>query len=211
MGAHGYFQTYQYNDKEKIRESWLELQKDEAFESGQGPYAGNSTTFGPGLKFVDKVFETPDEAQSWILDHHQKWDSAYVVYYKIASRLSKAQLQRAAKASEKCNLLRNKKKDWLSDQISKFYKRKSDYVGCKSCGSKLNLQSMEETQSRMPTHPKAYPSCLVCGHSFMKQSQQNKLASFDEKIEAAGRASAEARRPKRSDKLGAIVGGWAAS
>jgi DNA-directed RNA polymerase subunit RPC12/RpoP len=211
MGAHSYFDWYQFSDKEKIRDAWECRQDDDAWSSGNDSYAGNATTFGEGLVFHDKVFDTITEAENWILDHHQKWSSALVVYYRIPLPLTEAQKRKAEKASEENLNLIKEKKLWLAGQIDKFYARKSKHVGCKSCGSKISVKFMKEMQDRLPVHLKAYPGCPVCQVSWIKPSQLARLEAFDRKITAAGLAFNEAKRPKLSSELGAVVGGWAAS
>lgn len=72
MGAHDLMATLNGSlNIDDVRRHFEKWQEEDAYESGQGAYAGNWTTFR-GLKFKNTVFENEEAAREYILDYHEK-------------------------------------------------------------------------------------------------------------------------------------------
>ena len=80
MGADFNAMTVLGQNKKKAEKEFKKAQKDDLYSNGH-EYSGG---FGmaPGLEFVDKTFKTHEEADEWLCENCQKWESAKAVSYK---------------------------------------------------------------------------------------------------------------------------------
>ena len=222
MGAHSYTVTYRFSSREKVASAWASLCEEDAYESGSGTYAGNSTTMGPNVSFQNKLFSSEEEAYEWVIKNHRKWcDPLACSFYlpKASGERSKAKIQRA---KEKLMKEEKNKMEWMNDQINTFLGRSSELVGCKGCGSKLSRKQLSNSRftslgshhrysdGGYSTHYGRLPQCPLCSHSLLSNSANEKLVKLSERVEKAKSALAEAQKPTPSKDIGWVVGGWAA-
>lgn len=216
MGAHDYTVTYTFYDKSKVKSSWGSLCEEDAYDSGSGAYAGNATTMGKNPQFYDKAFDSEAEAYQWVMDNHRKRGQPYACSFYLPKETSTAKQKRIDKAKEKLNAAKRKKLDWMNAEIDSFASRKSAFIGCKCCGSKLSRDwmSKEWTKGRQSIYYwgfPAMPTCPICKESLLSETAKGRLERLNQKVLEAEGALKKAEAPEPSKKLGWVVGGWAAS
>lgn len=82
MGAHDLTATLPGGlNIDAVKRHFEQWKAEDAQESGSGAYAGNWTTF-PGLEFKSTLFQDEEAAREYILDYHEKRESAIAVRYK---------------------------------------------------------------------------------------------------------------------------------
>lgn len=222
MGAHSYTVTYRFSSREKVSSNWASLCEEDAYESGSGAYAGNATTMGKHVRFYDKLFSSEEEAYNWVIHNHQKWGDPYACSFylpKTAGERAKAKIQHA---KEKLVQEKKKKMEFMNEEIKAFLGRSSQFVGCKSCGSKLSRKHFANSRFTSLGSHSVYrdgnyftqygrlPKCPLCSHSLISNSANAKLVKLNERVEKAERALQEAEKPSPSKDVGWVVGGWAA-
>ena len=83
MGASEDFRTYPKQDvwgggirtRSDIEKLFAGDQKQSAYEDGHS-YSGQIGVMPTGISWVDKTFESYNEAENYILENHEKWDEA---------------------------------------------------------------------------------------------------------------------------------------
>jgi len=100
MGATNATITYQTDDRAKVQKAFRADTERARFEDGHDPYSGSiGQKTGIG-RWAPNTFATAEEAEEWVMDHSDKWDSdAAAAHYYVPT---KTQEERARKASEKC-------------------------------------------------------------------------------------------------------------
>lgn len=215
MGAHDYTVTYDFYDKTKVKKAWESLYEEDSYESGSGAYAGNATTMGDCPQFYDKAFASRKEARRWVLDNHQKWGQPYACSFYLPKETSAAKQKRIDKAKQKLDDAKKNKLDWMNAEIDSFSSRKSAFIGCKCCGSKLSRDWMSKgwSKGRQSNYYWGFPSlptCPVCKESLLSETAKTRLERLNQKVLDAEAALEKAEAPEPSKKLGWVVGGWAA-
>jgi len=83
MGAS--FESHRFSAKteaEAIKHAKT-YQQQRQHEDGHGPYTGHLGTAGVGVQRRNGsqpyLFATVEEAEDWVLEHHNKWDLPYLV------------------------------------------------------------------------------------------------------------------------------------
>lgn len=210
MGASGYYITVNVDDKKKVQERWDGAYEEDAYESGQGAYAGNATTMGKVIaRFYDKKFDSENEAIDFLHETHRKWSPPIAVSFKLPIEPGKRWQAKKDKAHNKRNVASDKLKLAQRAIRQAFIDRKSKFVGCKNCGSKLSHEHMTLNMKRFPAG-NSIPDCPVCKASLLSNTDQNKLAKLKEKLDKAEEEYRAASRPPVGKKIGWVVGGWAA-
>ena len=88
MGAHNEIRIVpksQIRSIKKLRQWWDSAVDHDQWENGHSAYSGGIGTFGHGFNLShlkDKPFSSRCIAEDYILDHHEKWQSALVVTFK---------------------------------------------------------------------------------------------------------------------------------
>ena len=217
MGAHDYTVTYRFYDKTKVENAWESLYEEDSYESGSGAYAGNATTMGRHPQFYDKAFDSEAEAYRWVMDNHKKWGQPYACSFYLPKETSAARQRRIDKAKQKLDDAKKNKLDWMNSEIDSFLSRKSALIGCKCCGSKLSRDWMSKGWSKgrqsnlyWGSPSSALPTCPVCKESLLSETAKTRLERLNQKVLDAEAALEKAEAPEPSNKLGWVVGGWAA-
>jgi len=138
-----------------------------------------------------------------MLNHHEKRDPAVAVSFFLTKKSTEGDAKRMA-AADKANKARKDYFDLHERLCQAFAARKSAYIGCHVCGSKLS-------RMHLCTPTAISTVCPLCKTSLISKTDQARLAKAEEKQRAAERAYQDSRKPKPGECLGWIVGGWAAS
>lgn len=206
MGGHPDYRIYDTQDRAEVEKRWKADQKQAAHDNGHDAYAGTIATMRGGIAaWYDKSLATEDEAVEFLLSHHNKWDPAVAVSFFLTSKeKDAAREKRTAAAMEKANKARA---DYfaLHEKIcQRFAARKCARVGCMGCGSLLSHAFL--------CRPNAISAvCPLCKRSLISKTDQARLDKAQAKREAADKAYQESKKPRPGEKLGWLVGGWAAS
>jgi len=72
-------------EKNKVVRSMIEAkfqqdQESSAYESGHS-YSGAIGVMPSGVNWIEKTFDSSEEAEKYITEYHNKWDKAMGVYY----------------------------------------------------------------------------------------------------------------------------------
>ena len=67
--------------KEEVLSKFNDRCEQDGYESGHS-YSGSFSQFR-GLRFTDQVFETTDEAETYVMDKGEKWGPAVAVRHKV--------------------------------------------------------------------------------------------------------------------------------
>lgn len=122
------------------------------------------------IRWLDNVSvqDDYDEAKKYIETHDKGWYDCLAVKYYDTSKLkpsanAKKLAESVASAQNAYNTLREK-------VISDFFGTKSEYIGCKECGSRLSKAYLKR------------PSCPLCGNSLLSETASNRLEKAKAKI-----------------------------
>lgn len=215
MGAHSYLVTFEVSNRVEVSKRWGSIVEDDAYESGRGPYAGNATTLGTQIRFRDERLSSHREAEEYVLDNHNKWDSPLACSYYLPVKPTERDKRRVESAKAKLQSVKEKKYDAMASMYDAFFGRKSEFIGCKECGSRLSVARLKEKfssrgkRSSWINYP-SIPACPLCSASLLSETNRNRIIRLTEKVEIAERKLREASRPKAGKKLAWVVGGWAA-
>jgi hypothetical protein len=206
MGAHSSYLTYKDSDREKVKKAFLADQQEAVYEDGAGPYSGTIATMRGGIgQWYDKKFPAEDAAVDFMLEMHQKWDPAVAVSYLLPKAPTETQKKRIEEARTRIKDAQDHANELHKKLRETFKARTSKFLGCATCGSKLNHEKIVAlTQySRI--------ACPLCQTSLLSETDQNRIAAAKTKVEERQKALAELQKPDTGTEYGWVVGGWAAS
>ena len=218
MGAELYTVTYKISSKKEVQKAWEDQVEEDGYESGRGAYAGNATSLGTSISWINRTFASEDEAYEFISEKHHKWSGPMACSFYLPAEDSSRKKARIAKAKEKLLEKKTKKYDFMLKSLNSFRNRKAALVGCKCCGSKLSLEyiSKELRDGRRPKNngyawfdPPSLPLCAVCRTPLYSASTMERIKKLTLSVEEAEKALKKAEKPTPSKKFGWIVGGWA--
>ena len=137
------------------------------------------------IRWLDKepICTSHDEAEERIKELDNGWyDQLAIRYYE-----AKEGVNTHSKAYENAvQMLENASKSY--DELKKklheaFFNRKSEYVGCKECGSKLSIKYLSKT------------NCPLCGRNLLSETDTDRLMKADQRrIEAMKRVTTEDKK-----------------
>lgn len=116
---------------------------------------------------TDKVFDTSEEAREYINAHDNGWYDGIAVKF-----LSFDGVEASAKVKEyraKIADTAQKKREYINAHSVKT--QKAAYIGCPSCGSRLNKEKLRGE------------SCPLCYTDLRSASTLERIASFDKKVQ----------------------------
>jgi len=205
VGAHSSYVTYKDSDREKVKKSFLADQKEAVYEDGAGPYSGTIATMRGGIsQWYDKKFATEQEAVDFMLDQHEKWGPAVAVSYLLPQAPGDAQKKRIEEARTRIKDAEDHSSELNKKLRETFKARTSKFLGCASCGSKLNHEKLVALTQYTRI------ICPLCQTSLLSETDQNRLAAAKLKVEERQKALAELQKPDTGTECGWVVGGWAA-
>lgn len=145
--------------------------------------------FGPQMHIHDDVIcDSWDDAVKWIDDHDKGFYDDHAVRYR--KNISPTVTMR--KKKEMINRIRASYSDFLEN--AKLKNRKSEYITCPECGSKINIPALVKYRGEK------MHSCPLCGISLWSKSTKERNQSFLQRIEKAEREyeELEAKNNKKS-------------
>lgn len=84
MGAALDYRTYKTDDRKAIKRKFSEACDDARHESGHGGYTGTIAEMNGVGKWRDREFATVNEAADFLDEHHEKWEPAMAVSFKLS-------------------------------------------------------------------------------------------------------------------------------
>ena len=138
-----------------------------------GSYESDSRDYHGNLTFkTDKIFETKDDAESYLEKFRGDYKDVAVIYKdwdkekaKTSPKIKKMKEKRK-KLEE--DLKEYKKKNWLSN-------RKSKTVTCPKCKSVINIEYM--TRSVESKH-----HCPICGEELLSKTVTDRIKKLRQKL-----------------------------
>jgi hypothetical protein len=206
MGAHDSYCTYKESDREKVKKAFLSAQDDARIEDGDGGYTGTIATMRGGIgQWYDKKFPTQQEAVAFMLDHHDKWEPATAVSYLLPKAPTETQKKRIEEARARIKDAEDHANELNKKLRETFKARTSKFLGCASCGSKLNHEKLVI----LTQHTRIL--CPLCQTSLLSETDLSRIAAAKTKVEERQKVLAELQKPDTGTEYGWVVGGWAAS
>jgi len=202
VGATTDFRTYKYNDRKKIERAFSKACEDARHENGHGGYTGTIAEFHGIGKWLDREVGSEAEAEGYIIEHHQKWDAAMAVSFRLPVEKGEREKAREKKACEKAQAAQEKLNEANRKVREEFASAKSKTVGCKGCGSKMSREHLVKF-----LHGKAL-RCPLCNGDLLSQTFRERQAKLMAAVEEARKAAQEEAKPKTNGKIGWVVGGW---
>ena len=181
--------TYPENvDRRKVSDILDTYVSQRTIEEGGGGLPSN-------IRWLERepICNSESEAEGKIKALDKGWyDCLAVRYYhsKNNGPVSSAALTNACETVNKAQKDYNTLKDTAR---AEFFNRKSEFVGCKNCGSKLSLIELKRLEKT---------NCPLCGGNLLSPTITDRLMKAHDKIvkaqkkQAAERAKAEAKRIK---------------
>lgn len=203
MGACDYFILCEVDDTEKVAAMWRQRVEEDGAYDGHGPYAGNATTFYGDIRFHNhRLFDDRGVAEAYILENHQKREAPIAVRLRLPSAVDEKHGKRIEAAKQRWLKLRDASNQTIQKIADAFRARKSAFVGCPGCHSKLSHQHLCKPTSTTSV-------CPLCDTCLLSQTDQDRIKRAREKETEAQSDYADALKPKPSDRIGWLVGGWA--
>lgn len=153
-----------------------------------------SGNYNNSLTYLDRIFDTEEECYDFLMD------KVYAGFYDDYA----ARYKEAPKASAKLTKLRDRLQKMRSDlskyeaaQTPKNTVKKSAYISCKNCGSKLAVKYLGERQC----------SCPLCGNTLRSNTAIARIDKYKQDcwdLEKAIRAEEKALSAKSQKLLWAV-------
>ena len=176
------------------REEIMDAANEFAFynvDRGENP---SGSYFGSLHIHDDVICDSWDDAVKWIDDHDKGFYDDHAVRYR--KNISPTVTMR--KKKEMINRIRASYSDFL--ESAKLKNRKSEYVTCPECGSKINIPALVKYRGEK------MHSCPLCGTSLWSKSTMERNQSFNQRIEKAEREYEELE--KNNNKKSSADLGW---
>jgi uncharacterized protein with PIN domain len=208
MGAHDYIIRFNISSLDDIQAEWNKIYEDDSYDSGSGPYAGNATTLGKRIAFHDKRLASEEEARDFILENHQKWSEPLGCSFYLSMEPNQRWTNKRDKAHEKKSHIEKKLLSAKAAVKESFVTKKSKFVGCKICDSKLSHEHMVNIMNQFHAN---IPKCPVCKSELISKTDRNRIDKLEEKLAHVVLEYKSASKLPVGKKMGWCVGGWAAS
>lgn len=141
------------------------------------------------IRFIDRVFDTYEEARNYIdtIDNGD-YDQIAVKFKEAEKFVSSSALLKLKERSESAN------KEYLDLDDRQYYSPdtvKSKFITCKKCGSKLAVSYLKRVIGRSANQ------CPVCWNDLRPQSVLERIAKLKEKGETLSKACRERELEER--------------
>ena len=135
-------------------------------------YGDYRSPLGSAIRWIDITYDSYEEAESAILNTHDKgWYDQLAVKFK--SYEPKEKTKAIITQEERLVKLKEDLKSYFDKNALKY--KKTQYVGCKNCGSKINKEYISEAHHY-------WNKCNVCNHSLASETSLNTIENKREKI-----------------------------
>ena len=218
--------TRTYSDKlgmRAIAEQWSIDVENSRFEDGVS-YSGEIGMLGPNIsKWHDLNFKSEAEAEEWLSENHDKWDSAIAVSF-IQQVKTKEYIDKYDAGRKKLEAELDKQivrfTEILKRFADKFIMIKAQYCTCKKCGSKLNHDYLKPN---LPTNyllkfkwdVEKYTgvTCPVCHDPMYAEAAYSRIKGAYKKIQKAldNYNNFEVEPMTNNTEKSWVVGGWCSS
>ena len=106
-----------------------------------------SGNYNNSLTYLDRIFDTEEECQDYLMDKvFAGFYNDYAARYKEAPKPS----AKLIKLRERLQKMRSDQNKYEAAQTPKNTVKKSAYISCKNCGSKLAMKYLGERQCNCP-------------------------------------------------------------
>lgn len=158
-------------DSATLRKKFAEHQEDERDQNGNDIYSGHLGIVD-GLNVTSRQFDTYEQAEDWLMDNAQKWESAEAVQYKGTV---KKRTQSAQTASDRYERLNTEYNDFDKTVLKEVKSAKSKTIGCKHCGSNISRKYLTGLY------------CPVChsANEFINDTRKNQKKRLGERVSEA--------------------------
>lgn len=152
--------------KEEVKKRFRQQQQEDADYNGhQDGYSGDFQTVG-SIKFIDKTFNSYNEAYNFCMNNAEKWNYVVAVKYKKGeTKISST----TKKLKESLNNTQEAIQNLNSKSFKDLKQAKSKTIGCKHCDSKINRTYLRTIQ------------CPVCHKDLRSETIQKRLANLKSK------------------------------
>ena len=132
------------------------------------PYENESRIYHGGMTIHDyPICESYEEAHKFIENHDRGFYDDHAVQYKDKSALKPTKQMETLKA----RIEKNKEEKIAYAKAHSVKERKSEFVGCKKCGSKIATKYLRANH------------CPVCGKDLRAEYIIERLKKYDEDLE----------------------------
>jgi len=196
MGANPDYRIYLTDDKQLIKQQWDDAVNQSQYENGIS-YSGCIGMLDGTINFISKIFNSQDEAEWYISDHHAKWDrNPIAVPFRIPNDNIPTYLKNAIKKTLDAGI----KKDNVENELTNnLLHAKSKFVTCKSCKSKLNRKNLSNSY------------CPLCNTTLLSNASIKRIESLKDKARKARLHWSDMRdkatKANCTGKIGYVVGG----
>ena len=197
MGANVDYRLYETFDRQKVARLFEDDVDVSQSEDGNS-YSGCIGMLHSIGAWVDKQFPSVREAEHYLAENHEKWENAWAVSYVIGKPLTATQKKKQEELSKQASELFDAPRNIELQALADIRTAKSDFIGCKGCGSKLKRE-----------HIRMAP-CPLCHASLLSATVVKRIeAAKDKHQKACDKVNALENKP--SGKMGWLVGGWCSS
>jgi len=84
VGATTDFRVYKIADKKTVKAKFSEACEHARYESGHGGYSGTIAEMHGVGKWMNMLLPGIDEAEDYIMNHHEKWEDAMAISFMLA-------------------------------------------------------------------------------------------------------------------------------
>lgn len=155
------------------------------------------------IQWTNKEFESFEEAQEWLENHEGfYWQGA--AKYKVYEQKSNIKADRIQKKIDEANQKLAKTKADMSDYVKKndVKNRKSVYVGCGNCGSKLH-------KDYIPIQMYSQ-NCPLCHEDLFSDTVKTRIKNYRKQIDELDREINQLHKDKEKAKqTGKFTWYWA--
>ena len=140
------------------------------------------------IRWLDITCGTYEEAEEKIKSLDKGWYDCLAVKFKQP----KKDAEKPKAVINACEKMIKARDDYSSLKLklaNELLSAKSEFIGCKSCGSKLNRRRLSR------------PICPVCNYQLLSDTAQNRISAAEDRMKKAEAAYNDAEKASRA-KLG---------
>jgi len=195
MGACLSYRTYKESARDKVAKAFDYDVSRSRSEDGSS-YSGEIGMLLGIAAWKDLRLTTEQDAIDYISKHHDKWDGAMAVSFRLPDpKKDKAYRMAEVNAQEVYESVQA-----LVRQINEqFQNRKSLFIGCKKCKSRINMKYVRGTH------------CPLCSESFLSATIRKRIEKAEAKYREVQQKVKDAQDEMAGNETGWVVGGWCSS
>ena len=189
MGHYVTVRSYNYDNGSEKTKKLIEAELNE-FATYNGDYHSG---LDKKIQWTSREFESFDDAQEWLENHEGfYWQGA--AKYKHYASISNAKSERLQKKIDELNQKLAKTKADMMSYVEKnnVKNRKSVYVGCPNCGSKLH-------KDYIPIQMYSQ-NCPLCHTDLFSETVKKRILSYKTQINDLEKQITETKKDKEKAK-----------